>query len=56
MFIYPILEWILQLVSWDHLLGKNFPAFYSEVVSVFITEVHFLYAAKYWVLFMYPVY
>ena len=27
-----------------------------EVVSVFVTEVHFMYAAKFWVLFMYPVY
>ena len=29
--------------------------FYSEVVSVFVTEVCFLYAAKCWILFMYPV-
>ena len=33
---------------------KFFPVFYSEVVSVFFTEVHFLYAAKCWVLFTYP--
>jgi hypothetical protein len=26
---------------------KFFPAFYSEVVSVFVTEVHFLYTEKY---------
>ena len=31
-----------------------FPAVYSEVVTI-ITEVHFLYAAKWWVLFTYPV-
>jgi hypothetical protein len=32
------------------------PGFYSEVVrSVFVTEVHFQYEAKCWVLFMYPV-
>jgi hypothetical protein len=29
-------------VSSDHLLGKLFPAFYSEVVSVFVPEVGFL--------------
>ena len=29
--------------------------FYSDVVVVFGTEVHFLYAAKCWILFMYPV-
>jgi hypothetical protein len=31
--------------SWDHLLGKIFPAFYS-VVSAFITQACFLYAAN----------
>jgi hypothetical protein len=36
-------------------LEKNFPALYSVVVSVFVTEVGFLYAAKCWVLFTYPV-
>ena len=48
-----ILEWLLQLVSWDHLLGNFFFSavyfYYSEVVSVFVTEVCFLYAAKCWV-------
>ena len=34
---------------------KNCPAFYSEVVSVFVTVVHFLYAAKCCVQFTYPV-
>jgi hypothetical protein len=33
---------------------KLFPAFYSEVVSVFDIEVCFQYAAKFCVLFMYP--
>jgi hypothetical protein len=33
-------------------LENCFPALYSEVVSVFIPEVGFLYAAKCWVLFM----
>jgi hypothetical protein len=31
------------------------PTFYSEVVSAFVTELLFLFAAKCWVLFMYPV-
>jgi hypothetical protein len=44
---YSILEWLLQLISWDHLLG----ALYSEVVSVFLTEVHFLYIQTYPVCF-----
>ena len=34
-------------------LENCFPTFYSEVVSVFVTEVGLLYAAKCWVLFMY---
>jgi hypothetical protein len=36
-------------------LENCFTTFYSEVVSVFVTEVCFLNAAKYWVLFTYPV-
>jgi hypothetical protein len=36
-------------------LEKNFPGFYSEVVSVFVNEVCFLYAEEYWILFTYPV-
>ena len=36
-------------------LKNYFPAFCSEVVSVFVTEVHFLYAEKCWVQFTYPV-
>jgi hypothetical protein len=32
-----------------------FLAFYFEVVSIFVTEVYFLYAVKSWVLFTYPV-
>ena len=36
-------------------LGNCFPTFYSEIVSVFVTEVRFLYAAKCWVVFSYPV-
>ena len=34
---------------------KFFPVFYSEVVSVFFTEVHFQFATKCWVL-TYPVF
>jgi hypothetical protein len=30
-----------------------FPTFYSEVVSAFVTEVHFLYATKFWDPFTY---
>ena len=26
---------------WDHVLGEFFPAFYSEIVSVFVTDVGF---------------
>jgi hypothetical protein len=37
-------------------LEKCFTTFHSEVVSVFVTEVCFLYASKCWVLFIYPVY
>jgi hypothetical protein len=37
-------------------LGKKIPAFYSEVVTVFVSEVFFLYAAKCWGLFIYPVF
>jgi hypothetical protein len=36
-------------------LENCFPAFYTEVMFLFTTEVHFLYAAKCWVLFTYPV-
>ena len=36
----------------NHLLGKLFSAFYSEVVSVFDPEVGFLYAGKFWILFV----
>jgi hypothetical protein len=39
---YSILEWLLQLVSLEHLLGKFYTTFYSEVVSVFFPEVGFL--------------
>ena len=46
-----ILEWLLQLVSSDLLLRKLFLDFYSEVVSVFVTELGSLYVAKSWVLF-----
>ena len=34
---------------------KKFPAFYSEVVSVFVREVYFLYETKCLVLFTYPI-
>jgi hypothetical protein len=37
-------------------LENCFPDLYFEVVSVFDTEVHFLYVAKCWILFMYPVF
>jgi hypothetical protein len=47
MFCWILLAWLLQLVSWDHLLGNFSPAFYFEVVSVFVIEVCFLYAAKF---------
>jgi hypothetical protein len=43
------------LFLWTICLENCFPAFYSEVVSVFVIEVGFLYAAKCWVLFTYPV-
>ena len=42
----------LQLVSWDHFLGKLFSSLLLWGHSVFVTEVNFLYAAKCWVLFM----
>ena len=45
-----------SLLLWIICLENCFPAFYSEVVSVFVTEVGFLYAAKSWVLFLQPVY
>jgi hypothetical protein len=38
---------------WDIFLEYFFPAFYSEVLSVFVTDLGFLYAAKCWVLFKY---
>jgi hypothetical protein len=50
-----MLEWLFRLTSWDNLLGKKFPSFYSEVASVFVTEVHFFYALKCWILFTYTV-
>jgi hypothetical protein len=50
-----LLEWLLQLVSWDCLLGTFFPHFQSELVSVFATDICFLYEAKCWVLFKYLV-
>ena len=37
---------LLQLVSWDYLLGKIFSTFYFEVVSVFVTVVCLLFAEK----------
>jgi hypothetical protein len=36
-------------------LENCFPALYSEVVSLFDTKMCFLYAAKCWALFTYPV-
>jgi hypothetical protein len=45
---YLISECPLQLISLDHLVGKLFSVFYSEVVSVFVTGVCVLYAAKCW--------
>ena len=36
-------------------LETSFPAFYSEVVFLFDTEMGFLYAAKCWALFLNPV-
>ena len=41
---YSILECLFQLVLGTICLGNYFPVFYSEEVSVFNTEVHFLYA------------
>ena len=35
-------------------LENFFPAFYFEVVSIFIAEVCFLYAAEWWILFSHP--
>jgi hypothetical protein len=40
---------------WDHLLGRPFPASYSVIVSVFVNEMCFICAAKFWILFVYPV-
>lgn len=37
-------------------LQNFFPTFYSEVGSVFVTEVYYLYEAKGWILLMYPVF
>ena len=34
-------------------LEDLFPSFYSEIVSAFVVEVCFLYAAKCWILFEY---
>jgi hypothetical protein len=31
---------------WDHLLGRPFAIFYTEIVSVVVIELSFLYAAK----------
>jgi hypothetical protein len=36
------IEWLLQLDSWEHLVGKLFSRLYSEVVHDFVTEVGFL--------------
>jgi hypothetical protein len=36
------------------LFGKLFSSLYTEVVSVHATEICFFYAAKFWVLFIYP--
>ena len=47
---------VTQVVGYSNLvlgticIQNIFPAFYSEVVSVFVPEVGFLYAAKCWVL------
>jgi hypothetical protein len=35
-------------------LENCFPGFYSKSMFVFVTEVRFLYEAKYGFLFMYP--
>ena len=62
--ILPYPFWLHLVENWfylilacflGHLLVKCFPIFHFEVVSVFVTEVCFLYAAKCWVLFTYPV-
>jgi len=36
-------------------LEKYFPAFYAEVVYIFVIELCFLYATKYWVMYKYPI-
>ena len=36
-------------------LENCFPVFYTEIVFVFVTEVCFLYAVKWWLLFKYSV-
>jgi hypothetical protein len=41
-----------SLFLWTIFLESWFPAFYSEVVSIFVPEVGLLYATKCWVLFM----
>ena len=50
MFRMNITACFLGLFAW-----KLFPGFSSEGVSVVVTEVCVLYAAKCWVLFMYSV-
>jgi hypothetical protein len=46
---------LFELATWVFLLGKIFPALYSDVLSVFIAEVCFLYAAGWWMLFLHSV-
>ena len=39
-----MLEWLLQLFLFGTICLENcFPAFYSEIVSVFVTDVGFFY-------------
>ena len=44
-----------SLVLWTICFENCFPTFYSEVLSAFFSEVHFMYASKCWVFFTHPV-
>jgi len=36
-------------------MEEFYAAYYSEVVSIFVIELFFMYASKYWILLLYPV-
>ena len=49
---YQILEWQLQFVSWDHLLGKLFSSLFGWGSVCLCHWDMFLYAAKWWILYV----